>query len=78
MDNLTHDELIAIVKALARAVVLNQAEVQAFGIALASSRIVPFAERMNMRADCRHLLDLLDKGTPNDFLQAFERSLPNP
>jgi len=78
MNELSHAELIAIIKSLARVVLLHQAEIEVLGIAQTTQGIVLPAERLNALVDIQPLLDLLDAGKLSEFLRAFERKFPTP
>ena len=45
---LTHDELVSVVKNLARVVVLNRVETEALGVALGGAGLVSLVARQNV------------------------------
>ena len=74
MEELTNAELVHLVTYLAKVVLVNQAELQAQGIALAGARIVAPDARADAYANIQPLLALLDEGKLPDFLRAFQRN----
>jgi len=75
--NLTHDELVSVVKNLARVVVLNRVETEALGVALGGAGLVSLSARQNALERYAELSSLIDEGTPDAFHQIFEKILPN-
>ena len=71
----TNDQLIALVKSLARAMVRLQAEVDSMGVCLAGRGIV--WNRQDIYANYEGLLALLERDNPADVVREFERRFPN-
>jgi ABC-type Fe3+-hydroxamate transport system substrate-binding protein len=74
---LTHDELLSVVKNLARVVVLNRVETEALGVALGAAGLVSLAARQHALERYSELSSLIDEGTPETLSQVFEKILPN-
>jgi len=74
---LTQDELVSVVKNLARVVVLNRVEAEALGVALGSAGLVSLVARQNALERYSELSSLIEEGTPDAFFQLFEKILPN-
>ena len=74
---LTHDELVTVVKNLARVVVLNRVETETLGVAAGGAGLVSLAARQNALERYSELSSLIEDGTPDAFLQVFEKILPN-
>jgi len=74
---LTHDELMTVVKNLARVVALNRVETEALGVALGAAGMVSLAARQDALQRYAELSGLIDEGTPEAFFQLFEKILPN-
>ena len=74
---MTQDELVSVVKNLARVVVLNRVEAEALGVALGSAGLVSLVARQNALERYSELSSLIEEGTPDAFFQLFEKILPN-
>jgi hypothetical protein len=68
---LTHDELVSVVKNMARV------ETEALGVALGGAGLVSLVARQNALERYSELSSLIDEGTQDAFFQLFEKILPN-